>query len=738
MTTTARRVDALQAPPAHPADPSPPRATPRHTGGSRPRRKHHGPDDLRPRPGRIPGLDGIRALAIIGVLVFHFTPTVLPGGFLGVDVFFVVSGFLITTLLTRELTSRGRLDLPRFWLRRARRLLPALLTVVVVSIGAARLVGGDLLVSIGRQALGALTFSTNWLEIGAGASYFHNTSPLLFVNFWSLAVEEQFYLFWPLLLVVLLAFARTSRQRLYVVGGVALGSALLMAVLYQPGTDATRVYYGTDTHLFGLMLGVALAFAWAAPHRAGLRTRAWRRWRPAAVVGALALLVLLMRVLGDASAWTFRGGMLLACLATVVLIAALLESDSPWRRVMEMRPLVWVGSRSYGIYLWHWPVLMIAATLVPYAPGTVRAALVLGVALTSTLVLSEVSHRFIETPVREHGFTASLQRLRDWATTPWEHTRVPRIAAGALAALFLLSAVAVATAPDKSETQQLIEEQEARLNGSPGDREPAAGDGAAAGAGASDGDAKAGDAKAGDSVGAGDPVEGGDGPLGPGGSLGEDGRAKDDAKDKDNEADGKADDGDGQDPETKEGKETDGAKGDGDHPFGYQEDEDGLLVPDGEDITAIGDSLVVTSADGLEYRFPGMTFEAKSNRQWKDAMPVLDALEADAVQDNVIVHFGTNAGVDEDALRAVLDTLGPDRQVVVMNLYSSSTFVAASNKTIEEVAGDYRNVVVGDWHGAMTEEPETLQSDRIHPDIAGMHVYARVVAESFDELARTS
>ena len=517
-----------------------------------------------------------------------------------------------------------------------------------------------------------------------------------------------------------------------------------MAVLYQPGTDATRVYYGTDTHLFGLMLGVALAFAWAAPHRAGLRTDTWRRVRPYAVIGALAVLVLLMRVLGDSSAWTFRGGILLACLATVVLIAALLESDSPWRRVMQLRPLVWVGERSYGIYLWHWPVLMVAATLVPFAQGTVRAALVLTSALVVTFVLSELSHRFIETPVREDGFRATAARVRDWATAPWSDGWAPRVLAGTVALLVLFAAVAVATAPDKSETQQLIEEQEARLGGTPVPGEDA---GSAAGEEAGDAEDAGADSGAADEA-AGDERSGGllgDG-FGPGAALGagpdpgsdpkaddgDEARAEEDPKgDEDDKAAGD------KDSDEKEGAEKDAA--DGDHPFGYTEDSDGLLVPDGKDITAIGDSLVVTSADGLEYRFPGMTFEAKSNRQWGDAMPVLEAaLEADTVRDNVIVHFGTNAGVDGDALREVLDTLGPDRQVVVMNLYSSSTFVPPSNETIDEVVADYPNAVVGDWHAAMTEEPETLQSDRIHPDIAGMHVYARVVAESFDKLARSS
>ncbi|HEX5968444.1 MAG TPA: acyltransferase, partial [Intrasporangium sp.] len=220
---------------------------------------HHG--------GRIEGLDGIRALAIVAVLVFHLNASWLPGGFLGVDVFFVVSGFLITTLLVREHERSGRIAFGDFWARRARRLLPALVVTVTLSTLIARLVSGDLLVHVGRQIVGALTFSTNWVEITAGSSYFDQTAPQLFMNFWSLAVEEQFYLVWPGLTLLLVTFL-AARTRVAVALGIAAVSTWLMAVLLEPGSDATRVYYGTDTHVMGLMIGAALAFAWASPRLA--------------------------------------------------------------------------------------------------------------------------------------------------------------------------------------------------------------------------------------------------------------------------------------------------------------------------------------------------------------------------------------------------------------------------------------------------------------------------------------
>ncbi|KUG52452.1 hypothetical protein AVL62_14045 [Serinicoccus chungangensis] len=674
-----------------------------------PRRGGRGPRDVDPRPGHIPGLDGLRAIAILAVLTFHFVPSALPGGFLGVDVFFVVSGFLITTLLLREIDLRGRVDLPTFWRRRARRLLPPLAVVVLVSVATARLVGGDLLVGIGRQTLGALTFTSNWLEIAAGASYFHSTSPILFVNFWSLAVEEQFYLLWPLALVVLLALAPTTRYRVAAVVLLGLASTVLMATLLATGADATRVYYGTDTHLMGLMGGAALALAWADPgHRAGLRTRTWRRVRGPAVVAALLVLGGLMRWSGEDSPLTFRGGIALASAATVVLVAGLLEAPSPWRRAMSLRPLAWLGQRSYGIYLWHWPVLVIAGALVPYAVGTARGTAVLLSALVITLVLAELSWRLLEVPVRRRGIRASIRAAARWFTQGWHRSRRPRIVAAGLALLLLATVVALMTAPEKSATQRQIEQSQTRIdNGTPAPAPTQEGPdeavrrgsglGATLGAGAEGSDGDAAEDAAGDEEAAAD--------------EGEEGATEAEAAPSPGEVD------------------VNGST--------FAEDADGLLVPAGSDLTAIGDSLVVTSADGLTYRFPDIAFVAESNRQWGDATQRVDeALEAGTVRDNVVLHLGTNAGVDEEALRAVLDRFGPERNVVVMDLYVQASFTESSNETLREVVADYPHAVVGEWNATISEQPETLQSDNVHPDLDGMHVYAEVVARAFDELAR--
>ncbi|UNX54270.1 acyltransferase [Georgenia sp. TF02-10] len=592
------------------------------------------------RGGRVEGLDGVRALAVLAVLVYHLRPQSLPGGFLGVDVFFVVSGFLITTLLLRELTGRGRLDLPRFWLRRARRLLPALVGVVLVTVPLAWAVSSDLLVSIGRQTLGALTFSSNWLEIAAGSSYFTATAPQLFVNFWSLAVEEQFYLLWPLLLVAVVAAGTTPHRRVQLALAAAGVSALLMAVRYTPGEDATRVYYGTDTHLFGLMIGVALAFAWAAPGGSVLGGAGWQRWRHLAGPAAVAGLLGLMLTLEESSAATFRGGILTASLLSAVVVAALLGPTGPFQRLLRLPAVEWVGQRSYGIYLWHWPVIVILTEAIPTAHDSPGHWAVRALALALTLLVAAASFRWLEQPVRRDGFAACLARARAALADRVPARRLLARGAAATAALLVLAtAAAISVAPERSQTQVQIEEAQAALDAAQSAAaKPATGD---------------------------------------------------------------------------------------------------FSMPTGEDITGFGDSIVVTSKDGLEQRFPGIMLDARSIRQWPDGEAAVEARLAEgSVRRAVFLDFGTNAGVNDEALvRRVLDALGEDRMIVVVNLYGGSEWVPAANETLERIVADYPNAIIADWHGAISAQPGLLQADGIHPGIEGAHLYADVVADAFAALS---
>src|SRR5215467_7485647 len=270
-----------------------------------------------------PGLDGVRALAVIGVFLYHARPHAdgngyLPGGFLGVDLFFVLSGYLITSLLLVEWEARNQINLRRFWLRRGRRLLPALVVVVLASLILSAIFARADLARTRGDAVSSLLYYTNWHLIAANHSYFARMgNPSLLQHLWSLAVEEQFYLIWPLLLVPGLVLLGRKRLPMVVIVGIA-GSALLMWLLYNPHRDPSRVYYGTDTRAFLLLMGILVALVWPAIERMRRAVPMLELFGIAALVGT----VLLFRQMQDFDPTLYRGGDLAAAFCFAVLIAA--------------------------------------------------------------------------------------------------------------------------------------------------------------------------------------------------------------------------------------------------------------------------------------------------------------------------------------------------------------------------------------------------------------------------------
>jgi len=410
------------------------------------------------------GLDGLRAVAVIAVVLFHFFPKLLPGGFIGVDIFFVISGFLITGLLVAEYERSGGLDLRRFWRRRVRRLVPPIVPLVLAGCTAAWLVGGDVLIGLGGQLLGVATFGYNWVALLADTSYFTAGRPELFRNMWSLAVEEQFYLLWPLALLAVLRI-RHAQVRLGLVLGLAATSAVWMAVLSVGGGDLTRIYYGSDTHSFGLLIGSALALVLHRARVLGPVSRAsaaLARARP--WLGGVALTVVAAGfwALPNEDGVTYRGGLVVVSLLTAVVIWAGVRGDT-FGRALDVAPLRLIGERSYGIYLWHWPVLIIvqltwpAARYDPVAIGATAGAL--------TLVAASSSYRWLEMPIRQFGVRGCWRRL-GVRTPPRRRLglSVP-MWAGTILALLLSAGTfaALASAPAAAAAQVAIERGQAAL-----------------------------------------------------------------------------------------------------------------------------------------------------------------------------------------------------------------------------------------------------------------------------------
>jgi peptidoglycan/LPS O-acetylase OafA/YrhL len=357
-----------------------------------------------PRLEYRPGLDGLRAIAVAGVFLFHARPHAdgnpyLPGGFLGVDLFFVLSGYLITSLLLVEWEAGNRIDLRRFWMRRARRLLPALVVVVLAALILAAIFARDDLGRTRSDAVSSLLYYTNWHLIIANHSYFALMGrPSLLNHLWSLAVEEQFYVIWPLLLVPGLVLLGRRRLPLLVVVGIA-GSALAMWLLYDPHGDPSRVYYGTDTRAFLLLMGILLALVWPWIERMG---RALAVFELLGVAALIATVLLFLRM-QDFDPTLYRGGDLAAAFCFAVLVGAVAHPATGLGQALGVAPLRWIGERSYGIYLWHWPVVALMRPGLDISwtgPGVVvlQAGIVVAAAA--------LSYRFIEQPIR----TRTLQR----------------------------------------------------------------------------------------------------------------------------------------------------------------------------------------------------------------------------------------------------------------------------------------------------------------------------------------
>jgi peptidoglycan/LPS O-acetylase OafA/YrhL len=408
------------------------------------------------------GLDGLRGIAVLAVLLYHAGVSWAPGGFLGVEVFFVLSGFLITSLLVAEWERSSKIRLGAFWARRARRLLPALFCLVAVIgiyyalAGAAHAVPG-----LKGDGISALTYFSNWHQIVAGANYFAATGPVSpLEHTWSLAIEEQFYLVWPLvvLAVLWLPSRRSSRDRrrdlrdpqrdsrdrrrplvlllaLSLAGAIA--SALDMALIFDGGHNLTRVYYGTDTRASGLLIGASVAIALAlrrasqrpvleSPGTSGASASAWGGIAlGGAALIALAATVIGIAVVNGATAWMYPYGLLaLDALVATLIVAAVTRPGCAAARALAVPPLRGLGQISYGVYLWHFPLFLWLSEDTTGESG----ARLLVLRLAATLAISVASYVLIEQPIRQRRRPAWLVRAL-----------TPLAAGGSLAAVLLAS-----------------------------------------------------------------------------------------------------------------------------------------------------------------------------------------------------------------------------------------------------------------------------------------------------------
>lgn len=403
----------------------------------------------------IPALDGLRALAVIAVVIYHMNATALQSGLLGVTIFFVLSGYLITGLLIREWSTTKKINLPQFWLRRVRRLFPAIVFVLLGTIVLTGVFAPDMLTKLRNDIVAALLFFTNWWYIFQDVSYFEAMgAPSPVTHFWSLAIEEQFYLIWPPLLLLLLSKRVKKRHIQLGLLVTAIASAAAMAILYSPQADPSRVYYGTDTRAFSLLIGAFLAFEFppARVNGHGRQGFTARDRKIALGVGSAALagILVMMVAVNGYSPFLYYGGIALLSLLTGALIITLADGRSPLARFFALRPLVWIGKLSYSIYLWHYPLLLLMNPR-NFTGETPWFAYV-GQALV-ILAVSAISYYVVETPLRKGAIGKAIKGIREKQLTVGEYALHHAVQLGAGCILAVAAVVCLIAVPPTA-TQQ--------------------------------------------------------------------------------------------------------------------------------------------------------------------------------------------------------------------------------------------------------------------------------------------
>ncbi|MEK5432407.1 acyltransferase family protein [Lysinibacillus sp. FSL R7-0073] len=617
----------------------------------------------------IPGLDGIRALAVLAVIAYHFNFSWARGGFLGVDIFFVLSGYLITSTILPLKGNQLTVSLKKFWIGRFRRLLPAAYVMIITSFVWAMLFHKELLHTLRGDALSSIFYSSNWWFIFHKLSYFDSFgSPSPLKNLWSLAIEEQFYVIWPLLLMIGLFVVKKQSKLAKVVFIGAICSALLMAILYQPGADPSRVYYGTDTRCFELLIGCWLALVWPMKRLSSqkLSTSHMKKLNAISFISFTIFLVSIMYV-DEFQTFLYRGGMFLFCLNAAVLIACVCHPVSILGRILAWKPLCWIGSRSYGIYLWHYPVMVLGTPIHEIGnPSYWRIALQIVLIVT----IAECSYRFIEMPIRKEGFWAYYRKYFVFNKKKWASLTFSRKVSTVMVPLFLLVFFTGITGV-VGEGQQSSKDSyptAIKING--------------------------------------------DGPTA--------NPIKEPDKTTDNPSPSKEEVVDVPDIETPkpEENETNVAPQKDD---AYQ------------NILAIGDSVMIDIATSLHKVFPNITIDGKIGRQVSQAVKLAPNYASFNQSNNaIIIQLGTNGYFTNDQIDTLLAAFA-HADIYLVNTRVPRSWEGKVNTALLEKSEEHENITLIDWHAAALNHPEYFAPDGVHLERKGVEVLTYLIQQSINQ-----
>lgn len=403
----------------------------------------------------ITGFNGLRTVGVLAVILYHIWPNTIRGGFLGVVLFFVLSGYLVTDSLLREYEAHQSINLWNFWKRRLKRLYPLLITIFLVVTPYLLIFQRNLWQGLRSEFLSSVFSVQNWWQISQGSSYFANISGASpFKHIYYLAIEGQFFLIWPLLLFILIKFVKGRGKNFIITSIIALISAILMMILFTPGTDPTRVYYGTDTRLFSLMMGASLAFVWPLNKLAKKINKRGEKLGLQLTVGISLLLLISYFFMPAESAITYYGGMWFISLLTMILIALVAHPALPANKIFSNVVFDYIGSRSYGIYLWQLPVFVLAEAklLEPLAWYNIiwQLALILG--------LAELSYRFVEVPAKNFNYGNILANIQSFIKNKgWKEAK--NILPITLSAVVIVILGFILFSPASPHDQKIIEEK---------------------------------------------------------------------------------------------------------------------------------------------------------------------------------------------------------------------------------------------------------------------------------------
>ncbi|EHT8098297.1 acetyltransferase [Staphylococcus pseudintermedius] len=363
-------------------------------------------------PRYMPGLDGVRAVAVIAIIIYHLNPQWLSGGFLGVDTFFVISGYLITSLLLTEYHNTGKIELMSFWLRRVKRLIPAVLFLVMGVIVLSLIFMPTEIQKVRADSIAAIFYVSNCWYIMQNVDYFEQFAVQPLKHLWSLAIEEQFYLVFPIVLLSLLSFIRRLKSIRIIFLILLVISMIAMMVLYVPNENVARVYFGTDTRIQTLLMGVLLALVWPPFQLKAKVNRQMRTMIDTAGVVGLAILFICFKFVSETNSILYYGGFFLISTVTLLVIASSVHPSGYFAKFLGNKVFTFIGSRSYSLYLWHYPIIVLIHH--QFVQGQIPP-LVYVVEILLMVLMAEFSYKFIEQPFRKEGFNIfAFNHLKNW------------------------------------------------------------------------------------------------------------------------------------------------------------------------------------------------------------------------------------------------------------------------------------------------------------------------------------